>query len=393
MISWSAILTIAYKEFIHVWRDRRVMFLLVVLPPFFTFLFGHAFEGTSLRDVPAMYFDADNSKESREFLDRVKAKDTFLWKAWRGDPKGQIDLFRAGVQAAIVIPEGWGDGLRNGEPLPIRLVLDGTDTNTAPSVQGVLQEVLGDYQSSRRDNLIENLPDEIIDLGKNLPLEIRHEFSSMMTPWEVKAETLYNPKLLFIDYVVPGIVGLILQLLTVTLIASAITREREVGTLSQLLVTPLRHSEVVIGKVLPYLVISMFLIASTIAVGNLHFGVKFHEPVLLTITCFLFLLFSLGLGLLISAFSRTQTQAIQISVFFLLPVFLLSGAFAPLEQLPRAVRICSELFPLTHFCRAFRSVNLYNADVGYIAGDLLFLAIGSVLTCAGAAYLLRGVED
>jgi ABC-2 type transport system permease protein len=393
MISWSAILTIAYKEFIHVWRDRRVMFLLVVLPPFFTFLFGHAFEGTSLRDVPAMYFDADNSKESREFLDRVKAKDTFLWKAWRGDPKGQIDLFRAGVQAAIVIPEGWGDGLRNGEPLPIRLVLDGTDTNTAPSVQGVLQEVLGDYQSSRRDNLIENLPDEIIDLGKNLPREIRHEFSSMMTPWEVKAETLYNPKLLFIDYVVPGIVGLILQLLTVTLIASAITREREVGTLSQLLVTPLRHSEVVIGKVLPYLVISMFLIASTIAVGNLHFGVKFHEPVLLTITCFLFLLFSLGLGLLISAFSRTQTQAIQISVFFLLPVFLLSGAFAPLEQLPRAVRICSELFPLTHFCRAFRSVNLYNADVGYIAGDLLFLAIGSVLTCAGAAYLLRGIED
>ncbi|HEV3208924.1 MAG TPA: ABC transporter permease [Chthoniobacterales bacterium] len=393
MISWSAILTIAYKEFIHVWRDRRVMILLVVLPPFFTFLFGHAFEGTSLRDVPAMYFDADNSKESREFLDRVKAKDTFLWKAWRGDPNGQIDLFRVGVQAAIVIPEGWGDGLRNGEPLPIRLVLDGTDTNTAPSVQGVLQEVLGDYQSSRRDNLIENLPDEIIDLGKNLPREIRHEFSSMMTPWEIKAETLYNPKLLFIDYVVPGIVGLILQLLTVTLIASAITREREVGTLSQLLVTPLRHSEVVIGKVLPYLVISMFLIASTIAVGNLHFGVKFHEPVLLTITCFLFLLFSLGLGLLISAFSRTQTQAIQISVFFLLPVFLLSGAFAPLEQLPRAVRICSELFPLTHFCRAFRSVNLYNADVGYIAGDLLFLAIGSVLTCAGAAYLLRSIED
>ena len=393
MISWSAILTIAYKEFIHVWRDRRVMFLLVILPPFFTFLFGHAFENATLRDVPAMYWDADNSKESREFLDRVKAKDTFLWKAWRGDPKGQIDLFRAGVQAAIVIPEGWGAGLRNAEPLPIRLVLDGTDTNTAPSVQGILQEVLGDYQSSRRDNLIENLPDEIIDLGKNLPPEIRHEFSSMMAPWEIKAETLYNPKLLFIDYVVPGIVGLILQLLTVTLIASAITREREVGTLSQLLVTPLRHSEVVIGKVLPYLVISMFLIASTIAVGILHFGVKFHEPLLLTVNCFLFLLFSLGLGLLISAFSRTQTQAIQISIFFLLPVLLLSGAFAPLEQLPRAVRVFSELFPLTHFCRAFRSVNLYNADLGYIAGDLLFLAIGSVLTCAGAAYLLRGIED
>ena len=393
MISSSAILTIAYKEFIHVWRDRRVLFLLVVLPPFFTFLFGHAFENATLRDVPAMYLDADQSKESIQFLDLVKAKDTFLWKAWRGDPDGQIDLFRAGVQAAIIVPRGWGAGLSNGAPLAIRLVLDGTDTNTAPSVQGIFQEVLGEYQSTRRDDLIENLPDEIIDLGKNLPKEIRHEFSSMMSPWEIKAETLYNPKLLFVDYVVPGIVGLILQLLTVTLIASAITREREVGTLSQLLVTPLHRSEIVIGKVLPYLVISLFLIASTIAVGNLHFGVKFHEPVLLAVTCFLFLLFSLGLGLLISAFSRTQTQAIQISVFFLLPILLLSGAFAPLEQLPRAVRICSELFPLTHFCRAFRSVNLYNADLAYIAGDLLFLAIGSVLTCAGAAYLLRGVED
>src|SRR5215472_11132436 len=140
MISVGSISTIAYKEFIHVWRDRRVLFLLVVLPPFFTFLFGHAFESAALHDVPAMFWDADKSKESQEFLDRVKAKDTFQWRDWRGDPNCQIYLFRAGVQAAIVIPPGWGGSLRGGEPLPIRVVLDGTDTNTAPSVQGVLQE-------------------------------------------------------------------------------------------------------------------------------------------------------------------------------------------------------------------------------------------------------------
>jgi ABC-2 type transport system permease protein len=393
MISWRAILAIAYKEFVHVWRDKRVLFLIVVLPSFFTFLFGHAFENSSIRGVPAMYYDADNSPQSQDFLALVKGKDTFDWKPWQGDPNGKIDLFPAGVEAAIVIPAGWGAALMGGEPKPILAVLDGTDTNTAPSVQGVLQETLGDYQSKRRDNLIENLPDEIIDLGKQLPLEIRHEFSSMMTPWEVKTEILYNPNLLFIDYVVPGIVGLILQLLTVTLIASTITREREVGTFSQLMVTPLRQSEIVVGKVLPYLVISMFLIASTIAVGSLHFGVKFQQPLLLSITCFLFLLFSLGLGLLISAFSSTQTQAIQISIFFLLPVMLLSGAFAPLSQLPRPVRICSELFPLTHFCRAFRNVNLHHAHISAISGDLLFLAVGSVVTCAGAAYLLRAFED
>jgi ABC-2 type transport system permease protein len=160
-----------------------------------------------------------------------------------------------------------------------------------------------------------------------------------------------------------------------------------------LLVTPLRQSEIVVGKVLPYLVISMFLIASTIAVGNLHFGVRFAEPLLLSLTCFLFLLFSLGLGLLISVFSRTQTQAIQFSIFFLLPVMLLSGAFAPLNQLPRPVRMCSELFPLTHFCRAFRNVNLHHAHISPITGDLLFLGIGTVVTCVCAAFLLRSVDD
>jgi ABC-2 type transport system permease protein len=393
MISWNAILAIAYKEFVHVWRDRRVMLLIVVLPPFFTFLFGHAFANSTIRDVPAMYFDADKSEQSQQFLALLKAKDIFDWRPWSGDPAGKVELFPAGVQAAIVVPAGWGEGLRNGDPKPIRGVLDGTDTNTAPSVQGALQETLGDYQGKQRDDLIENLPDSVIDLGKQLPVEVRHEFSSMMTPWDVKIETLYNPNLLFIDYVVPGIVGLILQLITVTLIASAITREREVGTLSQLMVTPLRQTEIVIGKVLPYLVISMFLIASTILVGSLHFGVQFHQPLLLSITCFLFLLFSLGLGLLISAFSRTQTQAIQISIFFLLPVMLLSGAFAPLSQLPRPVRIVSEFFPLTHFCRAFRNVNFHHSHISAIAGDLAFLAVGAIVTCAGASYLLRIIDE
>jgi len=108
---------------------------------------------------------------------------------------------------------------------------------------------------------------------------------------------------------------------------------------------------------------------------------------------YLFLLCSLGLGLLISAFSRTQTQAIQFSVFFLLPVFVLSGAFAPLEQLPKFIRYVSEIFPLTHFCRAFRNVNLHHSHISSIAGDLAFLAVGAIVTCAGASYLLRVLDD
>src|SRR5580704_1533136 len=213
-----------------------------------------------------------------------------------------------------------------------------------------------------------------------------------MTAWTTHGQVLYNPKERFIDYVVPGIIGLILQLLTVTLMACTIARERESGTLYQLMVTSLRRREIVIGKMLPYLVVSVFLVLVIMAVSGLHFGVAFHQLPALAVVCLLFLLCSLGLGLLISAFSRTQTQAIQFSVFFLLPVFVLSGAFAPLGQLPKAIRYLSELFPLTHFCRAFRLVNMYRASLAFYEVDLLVLFAGAAITFIGAGLLLQRSE-
>src|SRR5207245_1974303 len=146
------------------------------------------------------------------------------------------------------------------------------------------------------------------------------------------------------------------------------------------------------GKMLPYLAISSLLILVIAAVAGLHFQVAFHNPAVAALICLLFLLCSLGLGLLISAFSRSQTQAIQFSVFFLLPVFVLSGAFAPLDQLPLAIQYISEIFPLTHFCRAFRLVNMYGAGPGFYVIDLIVLAIGAVVTFAGAALLLKKIE-
>jgi ABC-type multidrug transport system permease subunit len=391
---WNAVLTIAYKEFIHVWRDRRVLFSIIVIPPFFTLVFGHALEDTAPKDVPAMYYDADHSPQSEQLLELLKNKGTFSWKPWRGgDPNGKIDLLNAHVKAAIVIPAGWGQSLSNGDPIPIRAVLDGADTTTAPALQGVLQEVLADFQMKQRDAMIDALPDEVFEMGAKLPPSVREEFNSAMTPWSSNAQILYNPDLRFIEFIMPGIIGLILQLLTVTLIASTITREREVGTLSQLLVTPLRHSEIVIGKVLPYLVISLFLIAGTIALGHYHFSIKFHQPVLVSLICFLFLLCSLGLGVFISAIARSQTQAIQFSIFFMLPMLLLSGAFIPVEGLPNVIRSFAQLFPLTHFCHAFRLVDLYGAHLPSIMIDLAWLAGGAALTCAAAAYLLRAADE
>jgi ABC-2 type transport system permease protein len=253
----------------------------------------------------------------------------------------------------VEIPPNWGHSLNDGDPKPIQLTLDGTDGSTAPELKGAVQETLGQFQLDSRQDMIDNLPEEVFELGKRIPVAVRQQFTSAMSPWTVESKILYNPDLKFIDYVMPGIVGLILQLLTV----------------------------------------SSLLIVITLATGHYHFHVEYRLPLLTGLLCLLFLLCSLGTGLLISAFCQTQTQAIQIAVFYLLPVFPLSGAFAPLNQLPQGIQKLAQAFPLTHFCHAFRMVSLGQQGAAMIAGDLAFLALGAVVTCFGASFVLRRIQD
>ena len=392
-LSFEATGSVAYKEFLHILRDRRVLLLVLTLPPLFTLLFGHAFETSELTGIKSLLIDKDNTPRSQEFIDIILKNKTFDWKRGSPDTKNPSDLVGHRVLAALVVPARWNESLDNGDPKPLLLYLDNGDINTASAVEGSVRESLGDFQLKQRDRMIETLPEEVYELGKQLPVQIRKRFVSMMEMWSVDRKLLYNPKSRVIDFVVPGIIGLILQLLTVTLMACTIARERESGTLYQLMVTSLRRREIVIGKMLPYLVVSTFLVLVIMLVSSWHFGVVFYQLPALAVICLLFLLCSLGLGLLISAFSRTQTQAIQFSVFFLLPVFVLSGAFAPLEQLPKAIQYISELFPLTHFCRAFRLVNMYHAGVQFYLGDLVVLLAGALVTFLGAAFLLRRIEQ
>jgi ABC-2 type transport system permease protein len=391
--SFSSIASVAKKEFLHILRDWRILILIITMPPALTLLFGYAFEATATTDSPALLRDEDHSAESGKLIDQLRTNKTFAWKDWTAQKTGTPDLLHLHVMAALTIPQGWGRSLNNGNPIPLRLVLDGTDTNTAPQLEGALKESLGDFQLASRQDLIDQLPDSVLELGKTLPEDVRKKFVSAMEPWSEESEILYNPKMRFIDYIMPGIVGLILQLLTITLMACTIARERESGTLSQLLVSPLQRYQIVIGKVLPYLCVSILLITMTLVTGCLHFHVAFRAPGPVSLLCFLFLLCSLGTGLLISAFCQTQAQAIQFSVFYLLPVFPLSGAFASLDQLPSGVRFISEIFPLTHFCRAFRIVSLGQQGISAIGSDLGFLLAGALIACAGASFFLHRMQD
>ena len=387
-----AFIAVALKELLHLWRDRRILMLIIFLPPVFTLLLGHAFEQGPLRNVPAILVDQDRSAASRKFSTLLRSSEVFNLRPLTVGTENHIELSANNLAASIIIPRGWEKGLHDGEPIPLELVLDGADGNTAPEIQGAVQAILGEYQSKALESMIDSLPEEVFDLGRHLPVSVRKDFSSSMSPWAVKTSVLYNPDLKFIHFVMPGIVGLILQLFTVTLTACSISRERETGTLTQLQVTPIHKSAIIIGKVLPYLGIALCVEAMLFFLGQQHFHVAYRNPLLLFGLSFVFLLSTSGLGALVSSFSRTQTQAIQYSVFFLLPVFLLSGAFAPLSQLPLGVRIFSYVFPLTYFCHACREINLYGGGTTRVIWDLLLLSLGALLTCSIAAYRLRAVE-
>lgn len=393
MRSLTGILSVAYKEALHILRDRRILILVITLPPLLTLIFGYAFGSGSISDEPVSIQDRDMSDSSQAFLATTATNNAFKWQPRPANGPDVPDLLAEHVQGSLIIPQGWGASLKNGRPIPLELYVDGSDTNTGDEIKGELEQALGDFQLKSRQDMIENLPVEVFDMGENLPKTVRDEFSSAMEPWSLKTQVLYNPQERFIDYVIPGVIGLILQLLTVTLMASTVARERESGTLFQLMVTSLRRSEIVIGKVLPYLGLSIVLIAITMGVAYFHFGTHFQRLGVLSLICFLFLCCSLGLGLLISAFCQTQTQSIQFAVFYLLPVLMLSGAFSPLEQLPPAIQTIAETFPLTHFCHAFRLVNMQNAPFGFIVGDLGFMLLGAVLSCAGAAFLLQRIQE
>jgi ABC-2 type transport system permease protein len=199
----------------------------------------------------------------------------------------------------------------------------------------------------------------------------------------------FNPGLHFIDYVVSGIIGLVLQLVTVTLTSVAIVRERESGSFSQLALTPLHFNEIVLGKILPYFLLSLFLTWEVGMTAAWEFHLSYHNWPLLFLNACLFILFSLSLGLFISAVARTQTQAMQFSVFLLLPIMILSGAFGPLSQLPPGVQAFSNIFPLTHYCHAFRLINIYGAGLSLVAEDFVILFAGFLVLLVASTLLLR----
>ena len=354
---------VARKETRQILRDRRTLVLLLVMPIILTFLFGKALETGELRHIPSVILNQDGSPESNAIVTAFSTYDEVQIQGEVGTvQEAQERLAQGKIKAAIIIPRGFMNQIVAGEEAQLQLLLDGTDNNSAPIVEGVAQRVIQRYNAERA---VRGLWARGVrpDRGRRL-----------IQPVFVQTEIRYNPGLRYLSYVMPGVIGLTLQLLTVMLMAVSITRERERGTLDQLMASPITRSELILGKLLPYLGMSLLNVITILFVADRWFNVPVRErlPLLLAL-CTLFVLTSLATGLLISAVSRSQFQAIQIAVFYVLPVFMLSGAYAPIEAIPEAIRPISYLFPLMYFCRAVRAVTLRGADLFLVWKDLAIL--------------------
>ncbi len=359
----SVIIHMSLKELRQILRDRRTLILILVMPILLTFLFGKALETGELRQIPSVILNLDGSPESNVIATAFSTYDEVDIRREVHSLKEAQDLMAQGkIKAAIIIPKGFMRDIEAGREAQLQLLLDGTDNSSAPIVEGVAQRVIQRYNAQQA---IKGLWERGVRPDRGLRL---------IQPVYVQTEIRYNPGLQYLGYVMPGVIGLTLQLITVMLMAITIPRERERGTLDQLMATPITRTELILGKLLPYFGISLLNVATILYVADRWFNIAVGGQLSLLLSlCALFVLSSLATGLLISAVSRSQFQAVQIAVFYVLPVFLLSGAYAPIEAIPEYIRPISYLFPLMYFSRAVRAVTLRGADILLVWKDLTIL--------------------
>ena len=380
---------LALKEFLHLVRDRRTLAFLIFIPTILTVIFGYAIGNPRVTGIRTRVLDLDGGRIAYEYVAAIE--DTLTFKpdvrehATEADvAQAEEDLLHDRINAIVVLPAGLSRALDDGRSATVRLVVDGSDTFMAPTVLGELAKTTVQQNIFVVATMLERE-------GKARTIE---EGMTQAAPIRLDTEYRFNPDLKSQNFVMPGVIGLILQLLAVIVMATSIARERERGTMEQLAVTPLTPAEIFIGKLVPYFVLALLQTVNAMVVARFLFGVSLagHYPVVVTLLI-VFILSSLGIGQLISTVSRNQGQAVLLAVFYVLPAFVLSGAFTPVETQPQDVRWASLLFPLTYFCRGFRAAILRQATFADVRVDLVALSAFVLVTFGASVLLLRMRPD
>ena len=350
---------IIYKEFIQVLRDPATLFITIFIPVLQLTIFGYAID-TEVRDVRTAILDQDRSAASRDFIARFEATGLYFVVAEVASPDElNAEIVAGRAKVGLHIPSGYERRINSRETAQIQVLIDGSNNTIAGQTLSTVQS-LGLAISA-----------EVIGLSPEggLPLDIRPRL-------------LFNPSLKSSNFFVPGLIGILLFLITMLLTAFAIVREREVGTLEQLMVTPVSKLALMLGKVLPYLGLGMLQMLIVLFAAQVIFGVRITGNLYLLIGLALIFVFSsLGLGLIISTVAKSQLQAMLMSFMIMLPSVLISGFIFPRESMPRIIYYISAVLPVTYFVEILRGVILRGAGLEALWDEAL------TLLCMGVALI------
>jgi len=358
------------KEFIQVFRDKRTRFVLFGPPIIQMLIFGYAatFE---IHHVPTVVLDLDHSQESRELISRFSSSPYFDVQRQLTDYRQIGDLIDQGkATVGLEINAGFSQNLRKGQTAPLQVIVDATNSNTALIASGYITQIALGFAQEYQQDRIYRLSPQMIERMPSVQLEQR--------PW-------YNPDLRSRWFFVPGVIGSLTLVLVVTLTAFAVVREREIGTLEQIMVTPIRPAEFILGKTLPFFLIGLFDVSLIATVGTLWFRIPFRGQILVLFAgAILFLLCMLGVGLLISTVSSTQQQAMVTSFFFIMPAITFSGFGFPISTMPQWLQYLTYLSPLRYFLVVLRGTYLKGVGMEILWPQMLAMtALGiGLLTIA-----------
>ncbi len=361
---------IVVKEFRQISRDVGTITVLVALPIFLLVLFGYAIS-LDVRDIKLAVWNQDRSPRSREFLENFFNSGYF---SYAGDIRavGNRDEYLQEGKALMVltIPSGFERDLDRGSPAEVQVLVDGSNSTTASTALGYLQGAVSSFSRKARASRFGGL-------GTAPAIDLR-------------TRVVYNQELKSINALVPGLIVLILTLASVISTALALVKEKEHGTMEQLEVSPINAFELVVGKTLPYLLIAIVSACLVLASSRFFFGVEIKGSLaLLFSTMLLFLLCSLGIGILISSVVDTQQAAFMIGAMVtILPSFILSGFIFPIRNMPKIIQYITVVFPARHYLTILRAIMMKGVSLSDILPEVVFLASLSVVFLGGGALRL-----
>ena len=366
--TWS----VMQKEFIQDLRDHRTLFLLLLTPLLQLVLFGYAIS-MNVKHIPTVVADQSLDPSSRAYLDAMRSSGYFDIVSLEPDERALTQAMDTGLaHAGVIIPPQFAAHLARHDA-QILFLVDGSDLFTSQSAYGAANRIAQQYA-------VKLLVDDVSRFGQTLDTD----------PVDVHIHILYNPDMKDLWFIIPGMIAMLLQTQTIVMTANAVVREREQGTIEQILVTPIRPIELMLGKIAPNILFAMFNMLTIMVVGVFWFGVPFQGSLgLFLLLSLVYVFCGLGLGLLISTISENQRQAQQLTMLFTLVGQVLGGFIFPRYTMPAIIRLVGNIFPLTYFIPISRGIINKGIGIEYVGGQVLALLLYTLVVMVFAVRAFR----